>query len=410
MRVANGLLAVLVLVLVPLVSGQSGCESSTDDETRVYGAVDQVRRDLEAERGVEVPNLNVLVQTPRQTVFVSAAEDQSRAVSKDTFFRFASNTKTFTASAVLSMYERGWLDIADSITDIMPGGVDPYVPASAEWNVPYKSQITIRQLLQHSAGVYDVDNDPVPGYGGMSYVAWTLEQDPNHQFNATEMVEQVALNNLSYFAPGTGYHYSNTGYTMLGEIVSRVYSHRAGSPKTYQDYMNDYVVGGLSPVPVEAGFPRLATNSTLPAPFVCGREYLSSGVVVHCNDNMSANVAAGNGYSTMSELNRFVRNLMRGQSVLSSATVRLMQADSTVYAPNDGLGCFYVQNLGYGHNGAIIGNISHMAYNPQTGVSVVAYLPMWDLRDGLASFVTCYNAVIDAAYAALEVLGYPGKP
>ncbi|MEZ4689805.1 MAG: hypothetical protein R3A12_06335 [Ignavibacteria bacterium] len=65
---------------------------------------------------------------------------------------------------------KGWLYIKDNITDRIPGSDMSYVPDSPEFAIPYKNQITIEQLLQHSAGVYDVDNDPVPGYDGLSYV------------------------------------------------------------------------------------------------------------------------------------------------------------------------------------------------------------------------------------------------
>ena len=92
--------------------------------------------------------------------------------------------------------------------------------------------ITIKLLMQHAAGVYDVDNDSVPGFGGKSYTQYTQEMDPNHQFNVTEMVNQITINNLVYFEPGTGYHYSNTGYAILGEIAGRIYSLRRRKPET----------------------------------------------------------------------------------------------------------------------------------------------------------------------------------
>jgi len=65
------------------------------------------------------------------------------------------------------MMEDGWLSIYDFIVDTIPNMEMPYVPSNEEWDIPYKNQITIEQLLQHSAGVYDVDNNPVPNSGGM---------------------------------------------------------------------------------------------------------------------------------------------------------------------------------------------------------------------------------------------------
>jgi len=125
---------------------------------------------------------------------------------------------------------------------------------------------------------------------------------------------------------------------------------------------------------------------------------------------MSGQVAEGNGYGTMSQVNRYIRSLMRGQNVLQEETVYLMQHDVSESNPSYALGCSYRKNLGYGHNGARVGNFSLMAYNPDTEVSVVVYLPLWDLSNGNESLMECFNAIYDAAYAALETLGYPGKP
>ena len=277
------------------------------------------------------------------------------------------------------------------------------------WNVPYKNRITIEQLLQHSAGVYDVDNDKVPGCDGMSYTAFVSLKNPNHQFTADELVGQAAANKLFYFEPGTGYHYSNTGYSILGEIISRVYSFHAGSPKTYTDYLKEHVTGGDSPVPLDMGFPYLAADRRLPDPHVCGTIYTEKGAEVHCKENMSAQVAEGNGYGTLNQMNRYIRSLMRGKSVLTKQTVVLMQTDASKSNPSYALGCEYRKNLGYGHNGARVGNLSFMAYNPDTEVSVVVYLPLWDLTDGMESFKFCFQAMYGAAYAALETLGYPAK-
>ena len=88
----------------------------------------------------------------------------------------------------------------------------------------------------------------------------------------------------------------------------------------------------------------------------------------------------------------------------------LMQKDVSVSKPSYGLGCEYRENLGYGHNGARVGNLSLMAYNPDTAVSVVVELPLWDLTNDGVTFMPCYQAMYDAAYAALETLGYPGNP
>ncbi|WP_370583031.1 serine hydrolase domain-containing protein [Pontibacter rufus] len=367
--------------------------------------MDSVRLALENDLQNSVPSLNVFIQTPTEKIFASSVPAGSNPVLETANFRFASITKHFTATALLNMHEEGWVNYKARITDFIPGTQTPYVPNTPDWNFPYKDQITLEQLLQHRAGVFDVDNDSVPGFNGLSYTESTQNADPAHQFTTEEMINQLIIHQLYYWAPGTNYHYSNTGYAILGKIIERVYSVKSGGAKTYSDYLQDYVVGTKAAVPVAVHFPFRADDTVLPAPRVEGTVRHPTQTVTFGDYNMSAQVGEGNGYGTMAALNKYIRSLMKGQNVLMPQTVTVMQRDS--------LGGTFSTNLGYGKNSARIGNIAVMAYDPLTGVSVVAYLPLWDYTQGLdgdTSFDKCIGATFDAAYAARAALGYPGKP
>ncbi len=404
----NLIISVLaILIILPT------CKKKTDDPPTpsVQEVIDltvaSIRLEVEAKIGKPVPTLNIIIQTPDETWFSSSAGENHQPITADTYFRFASNTKNFTSAAMLNMQEDGWVNINDKITDTMPGADIPYVPATAEWDFPFKDQITIKMLLNHSAGVYDVDNDSVPGFGGYSYTQFTQYFEPDYQFTAGEMVEQLVIHNLYYFEPGTGKHYSNTGYAIAGEIVGRVYSFHEGNNKHLTDYMHDYLYGTGNPVPLDMHFPYLATDQDLPSPYSCGFEYPDATTVdEYCSYNMSAQVAEGNGYSTMRNINTYIRTLMKGENILTPASVELMKTSTSTADPNYGLGCFYVENLGYGHNGARVGNLSFMFYDPEHDVSVISYINAIDY----ANFDSCYSAMPDAAYAVREILGYPGKP
>ena len=108
------------------------------------------------------------------------------------------------------MQEDGWLNIKDKIIDMIP--VQAFLTFRIFLSLIslYESEITIEQLLQHSAGVYDVDNDSVPGFNG--WLCWLYDiQDPGHQFELSELTEQ-AKKSFVFFPPGKGYHYSNIVY------------------------------------------------------------------------------------------------------------------------------------------------------------------------------------------------------
>lgn len=80
------------------------------NQRRVQAAVDSVRHTLEDRLKAFVPSMNVLIQTPTQTYFVSSVAPGRQLLTPNTFFRFASNTKNFTATTILTMYQDGWLD------------------------------------------------------------------------------------------------------------------------------------------------------------------------------------------------------------------------------------------------------------------------------------------------------------
>ena len=255
----------LTMAVMASISLSVFCSCTKDEPSQqkeqLQEVTDSLRTALGAQLDKTIPSMSILIQTAQETYFVCSAAPGEQMITPETYFRFASNTKNFTAVAILNMHEDGWLDYRAKITDTIPGSSIPYVPLTGEWNIPNKNIITIEQLLQHSAGVYDVDNDSVPGLGGSSYVSYTLNQNPNHQFTSSELVSQVVIHNLRYsFDPGKGHHYSNTGFTILGEIIARVYSFRAGSAKTYSDYLYDHIYGPSTPVPLQVHFPYLATD------------------------------------------------------------------------------------------------------------------------------------------------------
>ena len=264
--------------------------------------------------------LALYIITPDGEYFASS--DMPDA-SPDIHFRVASNTKTFTSSAIMMLYEKGLIDIDDTITSNIPGRNEPYIPDTPEFAIPYKNQITIRQLLSHRAGVFDVSNNFIPAscnepYSNNSYIYYIMEVlgDHYHQFSFSEMVSVAAKCHLSSFQPGTDYHYSNTGYSLLGEIIERV------SGEVYADFIYNNLI---SPNKLsETSVPYLATDNAIPDPHPVGYYISDGGLMDITDDNMSANVAEGNIISTPANLARWIRRLMHGDAGVSSDMVNLM--------------------------------------------------------------------------------------
>ena len=122
----------------------------------------------------------------------------------NTVFDIGSNTKQFTSTAILKLVELEKLNLTDSLSRFFK-------------NLPKdKQNITIHQLLSHSAGFTDaIGND--------------FDKVPQKQF-----FEKLFSTTL-VSKPGEKYSYSNTGYSLLGRIIELV------SGTSYETFLNDYL-------------------------------------------------------------------------------------------------------------------------------------------------------------------------
>jgi D-alanyl-D-alanine carboxypeptidase len=118
--------------------------------------------------------------------------------------RIGSVTKSMTAAVVLQLEDEGLLDLDDPIGDYLPG------------LLPYEADPTVRQLLQHTSGVPDWLRLAYPGLGQGDfteiYAGYRTHYEPE------ELIAIATAEDLD-FRPGTGWSYSNTGYTILGMLI-----------------------------------------------------------------------------------------------------------------------------------------------------------------------------------------------
>lgn len=336
------------------------------------------------------------ISSPKGNYFASTNMDNA---GPDIHFRAASNTKTFTAAAIMLLYQRGQLNIDDLITAQIPGKDMSYVPDSPSYAIRYKDSITIRQLIGHRAGVFDVTNSEIPEdapcrYAGQDYVSL---QESNHQFTFDELIGVVAECKLSYWEPWLNkYHYSNTGYNLLGKIIERV------SGMSYSDFITENLIRPNNLLNTSS--PHLASDTRMPDPFAVGYS-LDGGVISAVDeDNMSANVSEGNIVSTPSDLSKWIKNLISGTAGIEKKYVDMMK-DCTPEAGAAscyGLGIVWWEGLGYGHTGAHNGYLSIMSYDPAKDVSAVLFFSLLN-GDNINGEV---RVLIDVSLEAKKILGY----
>ncbi|MFD4024790.1 serine hydrolase domain-containing protein [Streptomyces sp. NPDC058576] len=122
----------------------------------------------------------------------------------DLKFRAGSLTKTFTATVVLQLVAERRLRLDDTVNSLLPDQVRADNALSGE-------PITVRQLLNHTSGLYDYLDGLLPHFRSLD------------QYWPRDQLIGIGLDGPRYFpAPGTRFRYSNTNYLLLDLIVERV--------------------------------------------------------------------------------------------------------------------------------------------------------------------------------------------
>ncbi|AWL12439.1 Beta-lactamase [Saliniradius amylolyticus] len=154
----------------------------------------------------DIPGVAVAVATPDQGVVFTGVgignTETGEVVNINQRFRLASVSKAYTGALIMKLQEAGYLNVDDKLSDHL------YISG-----LPNADTITLRQLLDHSAGVYDHIN------GSNDF--WSIALDPYKVWTSSEIV-QYPIDYGSTHQPGTAYSYSNTGTYILGMVIETV--------------------------------------------------------------------------------------------------------------------------------------------------------------------------------------------
>ena len=154
-------------------------------------------------------------------------------VEPDSLFRIASISKPITAVAVLQLVERGKLSLDDKAFGLLK--LEPLLADGAKFDERL-NDITIRQLLQHTAG-FDREASIEPMVGHISVeIAKTLGTAPPA---TTEQIIRYMLGRPLDFAPGERFAYSNFGYCVLGRMIEKL------TGQNYEAYVRQQVLAPL---------------------------------------------------------------------------------------------------------------------------------------------------------------------
>lgn len=276
-------------------------------------------------------------------------------------FRIGSLTKMFTAIGIMQLAERGLVDLDADVSAYIPG-FRPENPFAGQDSGPYGSQVSLRKLMSHTAGVVREAKD-----------GHYLDDRPPTLEATVEGLKTSVLKD----DPSAGVmHYSNAGIALVGRVLELV------SGLSYADYLSRHIFGPLGMTDSFVGLSPAVRDRLAPA----WMWDVGGDVPAPVFDLGGA--PAGAIFSTVPDMAKFATWLLRGgftpdgRPVLSPASLQQMWVPvgrmpaGSIRRKGYGLGFGTGQVDGWpsvGHGGAVYGYSTQLEVLPQAGLAALTF-------------------------------------
>jgi len=287
---AAGPLAIAASITVAAFPATAHADPATAVTSR-YGQ-SQLQHDVDAILAAGVTGVVAEVDGGRLVATAGRAKlGSDQPVPDDSYIRIGSATKSFVATVILQLVAEHRLSLNDTVAKWLPGVVSG--------NGNDGRDITIRELLQHTSGIYDYTAALPALASQQGYLAYRFRSAAPGQLAA------IAMRHKPLFKAGTGWAYSNTDYILLGMVIKKV---------TGQDWTREVHERIIRPLGLRHTFTP-GSWPYLPAPhadayqqFAPGEPFTDTTVF-----NYTWADAAGEIVSTPGDLDRFFRALVTGR-------------------------------------------------------------------------------------------------
>ena len=340
---------IVFIVLAVLVVFPGGCSDNTSD-AEFFGP-ELASMLAEAVKELDAPGACIALKFADGSIFEDAAgyaDTGTREVlTTDHYFRIGSTTKTFTAAAILTLYDQGLLSLDDSVESLLPGVMSDY-----------GDEITVRMLLNHTSGLNDYVGSPYED----SYFFYILVDNPGRIWEPEELVAMAVDEGLAA-EPGEAFLYSNTNYVLLGLILENI------TGKSVEEYFRETFLDplGLSHtlMPLDSGMPDRYAHGYF--------ETDSDGILYEYSiQSPTAFWTAGSLISTPGDLLIWLEALLEGRFLTEDAWNRQHEFVAMAEGSDDGYGLGIFRSRGdIGHNGSVLGYQTQMFES--NGVYIVVY-------------------------------------
>jgi D-alanyl-D-alanine carboxypeptidase len=272
-----------------------------------------------------------------------ANQETGQPVTPETLFQIGSISKSFTSIALLQLQEQGLIDIDDPVAKHLP-----WFEIQSE-----HEPIRLRHLMSHTAGIITGSDETVSAFTEAWNLRFTKAAAP----------------------PGQTFHYSNSGYKVLGLVLEVMLKQSIGA------ILRERIIEPLGmdstlPVISSAARSKLAVGY---GPFFDDRPLPPGGLLAPATW-LESDTADGSICSTAADMCKYIQVLLKGgQGLLSLENFSQMikpaiQAGDGNHEEAYGLGLFVFPLDGQpviGHSGGMVGYTADMLADIENGLGVI---------------------------------------
>ncbi|MBK7159505.1 MAG: serine hydrolase [Ignavibacteria bacterium] len=295
--------------------------------------------------------ISAAAYVPGQGLWLGASgiSSETENVNTDMLFSSGSITKNFMAALILQLAEADSLNLDDPIGNWLPVFVN------------INNSVTVRQLLDHSSGIYSVTDNPA--------FSAAINSNLNRIWTAEEILNS-GLVLTPYFAPGTSWHYSNTNYIIIAYIINKI---------MHTDISEQLHARFFTPLNMNESFFEVQDTITMPYAHnwvdLNGDGILDDASFVPTTAIYSATVGAGGVTSRPENLVKWQRALYSGSILNQSSLNQMLTFRNAVISGANGYGLgtmrYSINGVNcFGHGGNLFGYTAVMIYNPQDSISI----------------------------------------
>ena len=314
-----------------------------------------------------IPGVSIHLQSPALGTWSGAAGlgnlKTKRAMASSDKFRAGSIMKTFVAVVTMQLVEEGRFFLDTPMSEILPKNVIGRFGNG--------DQITVRMLLNHTAGIAEWDTDEIDA---------EIFAHPHKIWQELEQLDLAAAHGPT-FAPGEGWAYSNTHFVLLGQMIEKT------TGRSWREEVNERIIQKLDLKKTRLPEPG---DRSVSSDHARGYQLIDSKFVDLTDvDPSMAGAAGGHALeTTAADLVKFLDAVVAGQFFEQKKTMDDML--QFVDAPDED-GVPYYYGLGIekyvlpggieiiGHAGTTAGFASIVYYLPKQNLTVSVVISTQDL-------------------------------